>query len=194
MRVQRSSGCLHPRGGIAIFEKRRKSRPGLLRTGKPRHPTNAVVTSWLVTAPGKTQSSVNRRFTLWNSAARTSLRLDSTGQAQTDTDDFWHGSRRRRNTQISRQTGQFDYARMNRWIAQKFNGELLRHKNKLACSCHQVLPISPDISGPHAVRGLLCDLPLKRTDHIRVIRGFGEAKPVSKKLTDLSILTTDHSP
>ena len=72
---------------------------------------------------------------------------------------------------------------MNRWIAQKFNGELLRNKNKLACSCHQVLPISPDgcPSGPHAVRGLLCDPPLRRADYIRVIRAFRAAEPVPKK-------------
>jgi hypothetical protein len=68
--------------------------------------------------------------------------------------------------------------RMNRRIAQKFNGEPLRDKTKQACSCHQVLPISPDISGPHAVRGLLCDPLIKRAEHIRVIREFRGAEPV----------------
>ena len=92
---------------------------------------------------------------------------------QTSADDFWHGSRLRRNTQISRQTEEVNYTRMNRWIAQKFNGELLRDKTKPACFCHQELPISPDLSGPHALRGLLCDPPLKRADQNRVIRAFG---------------------
>ena len=55
-----------------------------------------------------------------------------------------------------------EYKRMNRWIAQQFKGELLRNKNNPVCSCHQALPISPDVSGPHAVRGLLCDPFLKR--------------------------------
>ncbi len=83
-------------------------------------------------------------------------------------------------TQISRQTEEVDYTRMNRWIAQKFNGELLRDKNKLACSCHQVLPISPDLSGPHPVRGLLCDQFQAHSMNIRVIRAFRAAEPVPK--------------
>jgi len=72
--------------------------------------------------------------------------------------------------------------RMNRWIAQKFNGELLRDKDKLACSCHQVLPICPDVSGPHALRGLLCDPFIKRAKQNCVIRAFGEAKPVPRNM------------
>jgi hypothetical protein len=84
--------------------------------------------------------------------------------------------------------------RMHPGIAQKLNGELLRDKNKPARSCHQVLPISPDLSGPHAVRGLVYDPPLKGADNIRIIRlpaiarlqprrtgAFGEAKPVPEK-------------
>jgi hypothetical protein len=99
---------------------------------------------------------------------------------QTNADIFFLARVACGNTQISRQTEKVDHTRMNRWIAQKFNGELLRDKTKLACSCHQVLPISPDISGPHAARGLLCDPPLKRADQTRVIRAFGEAKPVPR--------------
>jgi hypothetical protein len=62
--------------------------------------------------------------------------------------------------------------RMNLGITQKLNGELLRDKNKPARSCHQESPICTDVhtSVPHAVRGLLCDPPLKGTDNIRVIR------------------------
>jgi hypothetical protein len=82
--------------------------------------------------------------------------------------------------QFSRQKEKIEHTRMNRWIAQKFNGELLRDKNKLACSCHQVLAISPDVSRPHAVRGLLRDPSLKRTDQNRVIRAFREVEPVRK--------------
>ena len=86
-------------------------------------------------------------------------------------------------TRISRQTIEVDHTRMTRWIAQKFHGRLLRNKNKLACSCHQMLPISPDgcPSGPHAARGLLCDQSLKRADNIRVIRAFRGAEPVPRK-------------
>ena len=90
--------------------------------------------------------------------------------------------------QISRQTIEVVHTRMNRWIAQKFNGELFDDKNKLACSCHQMLPISPDgcSSGPHAVRGLLCDPPPKRADNIRVIRVSRRAGPVPKKKQKVS--------
>jgi hypothetical protein len=58
-------------------------------------------------------------------------------------------------------------------------GELLVASNKLAYSGHQELPISPDLAGTHAVRGLLCDPPLKRVDNILQICAFRAAEPVS---------------
>ncbi len=73
-------------------------------------------------------------------------------------------------TQISRSTEEIDLMRMHPGIAQKLNGELLRDKNKPARSCHQESPISPDLSGPHAVRGLLSDLYRAHSDNIRGTR------------------------
>jgi hypothetical protein len=63
---------------------------------------------------------------------------------------------------------------MNLGIAQKLNGELLRDKNKPARSCPQESSIRTDVhtSVPHA------DLYGQCADSIRVIRTFGEAKPV----------------